>query len=327
MEKGTITTNVRIDINMKTLVIRKLTLDLKNSIKDCLLNLIFRKQDLYDFLKSSNLSSSDLRGVDVNDTKSQMIDVMFTNIESRSDKGALQIKSIIGNIVDWSDFGSHWFQNGTLNPDEARASIERLKKLIGEKTKKDEELQKIKERKETLKKQQERIASFKKLYGDFTTLCSMSESAQQRGYELEKLLVSIFNYFGIEVYKAFKLKGEQIDGSFKFDGQNYTFEAKWQDQVSAVNSLYAFAMKIETNNLYPRGVFLSIGGYSKEAVEIITKNKKPNLILFDAQDLIAVLEERISLNELLQHKIRFAQSKGGNIYINAGELLNGKMYE
>lgn len=325
MERWIITTNVC--LNMKTLLVRKLTPDLKNAIKDCLMNLFFRKQDLLDFLKSSNLSSIDLKNVDVNDTKSRMIDIMFANISSRNDMGALQVKSIITNIIDWSDFGSHWFQNGTLSSDDARASIERLKVIIGEKTKKDEEIQKIKAREEEIKKQQQRITSYKSLYENFVELCRLSESAQKRGYELEKLLVSLFDYFEIEVYKSFKLKGEQIDGSFKFDGQNYTFEAKWQDKTSAINSLYEFAMKIETNNLYPRGVFLSLGGYSKEAVEIITKNKKPNLILFDAQDLIAVLEERIVLPELLHHKIRYAQSKGGNIYVNASELLNGKMYE
>lgn len=312
---------------MKTLLVRKLTPDLKNAIKDCLMNLFFRKQDLFDFFRSSNLSQKDLKGVDVHDTKSRMIDVMFANVSTRNDKGALQIKSIIENIIDWSDFGSHWFQNGTLNPDEAKGSIERLKTVIGEKTKKDEEIQKIRERKEIVKKKQQKITSYKKLFDDFVELCKLSESAQKRGYELEKLLVSLFDYFEIEVYKSFKLKGEQIDGSFKFDGQNYTFEAKWQDKNSAINSLYVFAMKIETNNLYPRGVFLSLGGYSDEAIEIITKNKKPNLILFDALDLIAVLEERISLSELLHHKIRYAQSKGGNIYVNASELLNGKMYE
>ncbi|MCR4329586.1 MAG: hypothetical protein NUV65_03495 [Candidatus Roizmanbacteria bacterium] len=312
---------------MKTLLIRKVTADVKNGVKDCLMNLLYRKQDLLDFFKSSNLTQSDLRDVDVNDTKSRMIDVMFLNLSKRSDNGATQFKSVIENIVDWTDFGSHWFQNGSLDPKEAKTSIERLKKILGEKTEKDLEIQEIKERQLRLKKQQDKKLAFQSLNNDFVELCKMAEHTQKRGYKLEKLLVALFDYFDIEVYKSFKLLGEQIDGSFKFDGQNYTFEAKWQDQVSAVNSLYAFTMKIETNNLYPRGIFLSINGYSSEAVEIITKNKKPNLLLFDSLDLIAVLEERISLSDLLHHKIRYAQSKGGNIYINASKLLEGKMYE
>ena len=130
----------------------------------------------------------------------------------------------------------------------------------------------------------------------------------------------MFSFFGFDVFKPFKLKGEQIDGSFKHDGDNYIFESKWQDKESAVNDLYAFAYKIESNSLYPRGVFFSINGYSEDALNRITYNKKAQLILFDAVDIIAVLEERISLVSLLEEKIRFAQTHS-RIYVNANDIL------
>lgn len=39
-------------------------------------------------------------------------------------------------------------------------------------------------------------------------------SPQQRGYAFEKILRDLFNAFGLEAREPFRLKGEQIDGSF-----------------------------------------------------------------------------------------------------------------
>ncbi|MCK4540452.1 hypothetical protein KAU09_04850 [Candidatus Parcubacteria bacterium] len=151
-------------------------------------------------------------------------------------------------------------------------------------------------------------------------MCKNKDGSQRRGYQLEEFLQKLFGLFEVDVFKPFKLQGEQIDGSVKFDGNNYTLEARWHDVEMACNALYTFAYKIESNMLYPRGLFFSINGYSDEAVKRITHGKSPQLLLFDAIDFIAVLEERISLVKLLEEKIRYAQTRS-NIYINANEIL------
>jgi hypothetical protein len=191
--------------------------------------------------------------------------------------------------------------------------------LLGEKTKQDEELQKIKETEEKQNNAISKRKTLEELNNRFSELCTMAEAAQKRGYELEKLLTELFNHFEIEVESAFKLQGEQIDGSFNFLGDNYIFEAKWQDIVSANNQLYDFAFKIESNTLYPRGIFLSINGYSEEAINRITHNKKPQLVLLDASDLLYILEGRMELDKLLKLKIKHAQTRG-DIYVNAFNL-------
>jgi hypothetical protein len=306
---------------LKTAIfVKRLTPDLKNAIKDCLYALIYRKQDLVDFFKSCNLTSVDLRGTDINQTKSQIIDRIFSNFLLRTDLGSTQVRSIIESLINWSDFDSYWFSNGTLDKKTAQAKIENLKKLLGEKTKQDEISEKKKEKEEQQQKVISKRKTLEELNARFSELCKMSESSQKRGYELEKLLVDLFNFFEIEVESAFKLEGEQIDGSFNFLGDNYIFEAKWQDIISANNDLYVFAYKIESNTLYPRGIFLSINGYSNEAIARITHNKKPQLILLDAADLLFVLEGRIDLKTLLKLKIKHAQTRG-EIYTNAFALL------
>lgn len=51
---------------------------------------------------------------------------------------------------------------------------------------------------------------------------------QARGYAFEKLLCDIFKVYGLEAREPFRLRGEQIDGSFQLLNETYLFEAKWQ---------------------------------------------------------------------------------------------------
>jgi hypothetical protein len=42
----------------------------------------------------------------------------------------------------------------------------------------------------------------------------MQLAAQPRGYAFEKFLKDLFDTFGLQAREAFRLRGEQIDGSF-----------------------------------------------------------------------------------------------------------------
>lgn len=300
--------------------ISKLTQDIKNGIKDCLLSLFYRKLDLIDFLKSCGSTSTDIVGINSVMTKSQIVDAYFRNLELRNDNGMVQYHSLIRQIVEWEDFDSYWFNNGNLDAEYAKGRIDRLSKLLGKKTKQEEDRLKIKEKQKEYEKVKVKAQLVSDLREKFYLMCKDGDQSQRRGYELEELLNKMFDLFGFDVYKPFKLIGEQIDGSFKHDGENYIFESKWHDKELAVNSLYEFAYKIESNTLYPRGVFFSINGYTDQTIERITHNKKAQLILFDAIDFISILEERVTLTFLLDEKIRFAQTHS-KIYINANEIL------
>ncbi len=307
----------------KTIFASKVSTDVKNAIKDCLLCFIYRKQDLITFLKSCNFTSQDLRMVTTNLTKSQIIDMSFSNIESRPDKGVVQYKSVIETLIFWSDFDSYWFRNGNLDKDVAIESQNRLKKILSVKTDQDRLKQEEIQRKTQLESIKSKQKTLEDLNERFTVLCKMSENAQKRGIEFEKFLVDLFNLSDIKIDAPFKLKGEQIDGSINLGGNNYILEAKWQDLASANDQLYQFAYKIESNTLYPRGIFISINGYSSEVIDRVTHNKKPQLILVDASDLLFVLEGRVNLSDLLNLKIKHAQTRG-EIYINAFKLLEAK---
>ncbi|NQU77394.1 hypothetical protein HQ544_01720 [Candidatus Falkowbacteria bacterium] len=300
--------------------ISKVTKDVKNAIKDCLLNILYKKSDLIDFLRECGSTSNDMNGIEESLTKSNIIDIYYNNLEKRVDNGMMQFHALIRNIIDWSDFDSYWFQQGALAPEQAKNKIENLKKILGKKTEKEEERLKIKEREKDAEKKRDKNRTMEELCIEFYEMCKNEDGSQRRGYQLETFLKKLFGLSNINVFKPFKLQGEQIDGSIKFDGENYTFEARWQEVAMACNALYTFAYKIETNMLYPRGLFFSINGFSKDAVQRVTHGKSPQLLLFDAVDFISVLQERITLIKLLEEKIRYAQTRS-RIYINANEIL------
>jgi len=66
------------------------------------------------------------------------------------------------------------------------------------------------------------------------------------------------------------------------------------------------------------GLFLSINGFRDSAVEVHSQNR-PVLLLMDGSDLAAVLQDRISLPELLMRKRQHA-ARTGAIPIRAYEL-------
>lgn len=113
----------------------------------------------------------------------------------------------------------------------------------------------------------------------------------------------------------FNINGEQIDGSFKFEGENYIVEAKWQDPSTSTGELYKFAYKVD-GKMHGRGVFISVNGFSNQSIEAVVHGKHIQTILIDGEDLSHVLDDRISLETMLDYKIRAAQTRG-EIYVCA----------
>ena len=72
--------------------------------------------------------------------------------------------------------------------------------------------------------------------------------------------------------------------------------------------------------MYGRGVFISIHGFSENVVASLVAGKAIKTVFVDGGDLIVVLEGFLSFIDMLDRKIKAAQTKG-LIYIDA---LTGK---
>ena len=143
-------------------------------------------------------------------------------------------------------------------------------------------------------------------------LNSMS-NAQERGYQLEHFLNMLFYFFDLNPSKSYKIKGEQIDGAFSFDGTDYLIEAKWQKELINATGLLAFAGKIAGKLKNTLGLYVSFNGFSKETLQI----QNPllhSIILMDGYDLTMIVEGRIKLTDMLSQKHFHASKTGENLY-------------
>ena len=142
---------------------------------------------------------------------------------------------------------------------------------------------------------------------------------QEAGHALEALLNELFSVFGLQPGEPFRVVGEQIDGSFLLDSEVYLLEAKWTQGPTPEAELLAFRGKIEGKSRFTRGLFLSVNGFSAQAVSAITKGKQPTFVMMDGADLYRVLDRHIDLQSLLRQKIRRLAERG-EPYVPVSEL-------
>jgi len=147
----------------------------------------------------------------------------------------------------------------------------------------------------------------------------VSADPQSRGFELERLMYDLFELFDLDPKASFKNTGEQVDGAFSLEGTDYLFEAKWQEDAVSTHDLDGFASKTRRKLENTLGVFLSVNGFSEDAV-LAHSSGQPSIILMDGSDLMAVLEERIDFVSLLVRKKRHA-AQTGNIYLRIHEIF------
>jgi hypothetical protein len=131
---------------------------------------------------------------------------------------------------------------------------------------------------------------------------------QPRGYAFETFLKIFFDAHGLEARDPFRLRGEQIDGSFLLSTQVYLLEAKWQDAACGVDVLHTFHGKIEQKAAWTRGLFISDSGFSPDGLAAFGRGKR--VICMDGFDLYEVVTRDLSLAEVLDRKVRHAAETG-----------------
>ncbi len=239
---------------------------------------------------------------------------MFTHLSSKADNGIGVFRAILNVLINWSTFDSYFFDKlKKLDKNDAIRAIEHLKQL---QEIRDNKI-KVERGKREEKQKQKQVAqkSLSELKEQFFNFYSNPSNSAKRGYELEKIILELAKISKMEITEPFKVVGEQIDGAIKFDGEHYIVEAKWQDAPSANEAVYQFAHKVE-GKFYGRGIFISVNGFSSDVLTAVSKGKSLNMIFVDGGDIVSVLEELLSFKEMLDKKIKAAQTRG-ETYINA----------
>lgn len=142
---------------------------------------------------------------------------------------------------------------------------------------------------------------------------------QARGYAFEKFLKQLFDVYGLAAQDPFRLRGEQIDGSFQFANEIYLIEAKWQSQPIGVAELHTFHGKIEQKAAWTRGLFVSNSGFTDDGLVAFGRGKR--VICMDGFDLYETLHREIPLNHVLERKVRKA-AETGSPFVRVRDLFS-----
>ncbi|HDX0928499.1 TPA: restriction endonuclease [Stenotrophomonas maltophilia] len=129
-----------------------------------------------------------------------------------------------------------------------------------------------------------------------------------RGYAFEGFLKSLFDAFRLAAHEPFRLRGEQIDGSFQLANEIYLLEAKWHGSPIGVAELHTFHGKIEQKAAWTRGLFVSNSGFTEDGLAAFGRGKR--VICMDGLDLYEMLDREIAFTEVLERKIRRAAETG-----------------
>lgn len=172
---------------------------------------------------------------------------------------------------------------------------------------------------DTSKAQNKRVAALRDLRTRFYSLAE-EQDRQAAGYALENLLNELLRLFDLEPRPPFRVTGEQIDGSFLLDYETYLVEARWHQHPVSESDLLGFRGKIEGKSAFTRGVFISLNGFSSQAIDAIVRGKQPTFFLMEGYDLTTVLEGQADLPPLLRFKLRKLTEEGA-VFVSAREFL------
>lgn len=144
-------------------------------------------------------------------------------------------------------------------------------------------------------------------------LATSTESAQARGFALERLLADLFAVSELAYRPSYRTQREQFDGAFEYKSFTYLVEARWRAAAPTAGDLATFKSKVDGKLDSTRGVFLSMVGFDQEVVDYFTgmaRGTRNNLLLIDGADLALIVAGQVPLLDALDHKIAAASQEG-----------------
>lgn len=315
---------------IKTLIQGEIILEIKISavaiqyLKEALCNIYWYKSELKSFLINCINNKEVIYNVDWDKYKRQIVSDIIDELMLYQEKHLGDIRRLFNEVSQMNSFRHlEQLEDGKRKAERAKAAVSDLRKSIENHDEKLKEKEAVRKRRiENMEKIRESKAFLSKLdsinhaYSRLVT----SKNHHNRGFELEKVLYEIFELFDLDPKASFRNIGEQIDGAFSLEGTDYLFEAKWQSYAVNASDLDAFTGKIKRKLDNTLGLFLSINGFSEDAVKIHSAGRS-TILLMDGIDLLAVLENRIDFVSLVIRKRRHA-SQTGNIYLKVGDIFN-----
>lgn len=286
--------------------------DIKGCMKDCILSLFWPRKDIIGFFEKHGCTKAEIASVQIEGENAhkrhEVIDTLFAALAARSDSGLGPFRAMLQSLLNWSHFDPYYFDK--LRKLDRATAIRNLEHLRQLQEIRDAKIKADRERRAAQEaERQQPTTTLEQLRAEYLDLLANKISRQQRGFAFERILTELSRLSRLEATEAFRVNGEQIDGAVKFDGEHYLIEAKWQERAASNEPVYQFAGKV-SGKLYGRGLFISVNGFSPEVIRSLVMGKEIQTLFIDGEDLILVLEGRLTLRDMIDRKVKAAQTKG-----------------
>lgn len=294
----------------------------KQALKEALCSIYWYKSDLQSFLNSVISDKTIIAKVDWTNYKRQIASDVVDVLHQDQDKYLADLTKLASEVCEFKTFKHlESLTDGDEKAKKAKLAVEQLADMLRSHEDAKKEAEAIEDRRKQYQEKlarsnaiQEKLADINKAYFSLVT----DSNPQNRGFKLEKVLKELFDLFDLDPKASFKVAGEQIDGAFALEGTEYLFEAKWTSDLVPAEQLDSFSSKVKRKLDNTLGLFLSINGFSKDAVDLHSQGR-PVIILMTGADLMAVLETRIDFTSLLLRKKKHA-SQTGQILLQIHEM-------
>lgn len=300
-----------------------------DALKNALTDAFWRKQDLLSYLRAEVDDERLLDGIDwlsQSVYKRESVRRFIDRLVARPELHRDLLLRLMVDVAAMEEFPQlAWLEEGPERIAKARESVARLRKYMTpyEQQLADEAAarQRIESARSESGRQQAVAKALERLRADYFELFVM-ESAQRRGFAFEPWLRGLFDIFDLDPRASFRIVGEQVDGGFTLDAWHFLLEARWRKEAATRDDLGSFKSKVDDKAENTLGLFISIEGFEPSALEKHSGRGSP-LILADGGDLLAVLEQRIDLVDLLRRKYRHA-AMTGEIFFAVDRILRGE---
>lgn len=295
------------------------------TLKETVVKVFWKKDDVRKLFQRSGVPDLLISGQDWQAYKYHIVSPTLDVLNSTRD-GLGPLRRILQETLAYKD-GEHllWTNDGQKNKREAERCLEHLRLLFKDydaaQATKDEERQARIKRNQEAQRGEAFLAKLNDLRARFLAYLS-NPNVSERGYGLEEILNDLFRLFELNPHGAFRRTGEQIDGSFVHYGVHFLIEAKWQKKPVNLADLRDLNAAVKTSLDNTLGLFVSINGFSDEALQGYVLGERPRIVCMDGSDLMMVLEAKIDLSDLLSRKRDIAVDKR-RIYVSAAQIIQG----
>jgi hypothetical protein len=275
-------------------------------VYEALLKSFWRKQTLKKFLRNTGISEHIISSWGEGESKRDFLDRLFLAL-SKNQKGKLIVLKWAYELSEQRTFPDlrNW-EDSDIKIQQANKAIIELRYYINQKL---DDLKLEKEKKKTKENVEKINQEVKKSLIDREclqkALCDLLPlvGTQQGGYDFEKWFYEALDYSDIQSRRPYKVDGRQIDGSLTLDGTTYLVELKFTKNQVGSESIDSFKAKVDKMADNTMGIFVSMQGYSSQAIKEAS-GRRTTLLLLEASHLFTFLQGIESLSDIIRRSRR-----------------------